>query len=150
MAAPYGPVRFRSNWPSYSQASPTRGKAKQNRFPTHRERIFAARQTARPKTLRFPEQVRDFCFRSDDDLAQLAAVRAGVGIGVCQVPLASMRADLVRVLPQVAVPLETWVVMHEDQRRAQRVRLVFEALVAGLSSYVKSSEPTPKRKRVAS
>ncbi len=92
---------------------------------------------------------RDFCFRSDDDLVQLAAVRAGVGIGVCQVPLASMRGDLVRVLPQVAVPLETWVVMHEDQRRVQRVRLVFEALVAGLTNYVKSSQPTtdPSKRR---
>lgn len=93
---------------------------------------------------------RDFSFRSDDDLAQLAAVRAGVGIGVCQVPLASRRGDLVRVLPQVAVPLEAWVVMHEDQRRVQRVRLVFEALVAGLTAYVKSPEPSSKRRRSAS
>ncbi len=84
---------------------------------------------------------RDFTFRSDDDLAQLAAVRAGLGIGVCQVPLASRRGDLVRVLPQVAVPLETWVVMHEDQRRVQRVRLVFDALVAGLTAYANPSQP---------
>lgn len=29
-----------------------------------------------------------FCYRSDSDLAQLAAVRAGLGIGVCQVAIA--------------------------------------------------------------
>jgi len=34
VAAPYGPVRFGSNWPSYSRASPPRGEAKQSRFPT--------------------------------------------------------------------------------------------------------------------
>jgi hypothetical protein len=29
------------------------------------------------------------------------------------------------VLPRIEIPLEAWVVMHEDQRSMRRVRLVF-------------------------
>lgn len=32
----------------------------------------------------FPVRLADFAFRSDSDLAQLAAIRAGLGIGVCR------------------------------------------------------------------
>ena len=78
----------------------------------------------------------DFTFRSDSDLAQLAAIRAGVGIGICQVPI-GVRDGLVRLLPDaVAFELETWVVCHEDLRGVARVRAVFDALVAGLRDYV--------------
>ncbi len=82
---------------------------------------------------------RDFAVRTDSDGAQLQAVRAGLGIGVCQVPLAKRYAELRRVLPRVAIPLPTWVVMHEDQRSVRRVRVVFEHLVAALRSYVESA-----------
>ncbi|TGX52603.1 LysR family transcriptional regulator [Sphingomonas gei] len=78
----------------------------------------------------------DFAFRSDSDLAQLAAIRAGIGIGFCQVPLAA-RDGLVRLLPDAfAYDLETWVVCHEDLRNVARVRAVFDALVAGLREYI--------------
>ena len=40
----------------------------------------------------------DFAFRTDSDLAHLAAIRAGVGIGVCQAPLAARDPSLVRLL----------------------------------------------------
>ena len=79
---------------------------------------------------------RDFAIRSDSDVAQLAAVRAGLGIGVCEVPLARRDAKLKRVLPRFEVPLETWVVMHEDQRRVRRVRLVFDHFVNELGQYL--------------
>lgn len=80
---------------------------------------------------------RDDCaFRSDSDLAQLAAIRAGLGIGICQVPLAA-RDGLVRLLPdQFGFDMETWVVCHEDLRGVARVRAVFDALVAGLRAYI--------------
>ncbi|WP_025587221.1 LysR family transcriptional regulator [Sphingomonas sp. UNC305MFCol5.2] len=81
----------------------------------------------------------DFAFRSDSDLAQLAALRAGLGIGVCQVPLAA-RDGLVRLVPAgFGFDLETWVVCHEDLRSVARVRAVFDALVAGLREYVAGS-----------
>jgi len=78
----------------------------------------------------------DFAFRSDHDLAQLAAIRVGLGIGICQVPLAA-RDGLVRLLPDAfGFDLETWVVCHEDLRDVARVRAVFDALVAGLRGYI--------------
>jgi DNA-binding transcriptional LysR family regulator len=43
-----------------------------------------------------------FALRTDSDLAQLALIRAGAGIGICQVGLAgaTRREALVRVLPR--------------------------------------------------
>jgi DNA-binding transcriptional LysR family regulator len=78
---------------------------------------------------------RDYAFRSDSDLAQLAAVRAGLGIGVCQLPLSRRPVPLVRVLPELGSHLDAWVVMHEDLRAVHRVRLVFEHLVAQIGAY---------------
>lgn len=75
----------------------------------------------------------DYALRTDNQLAQLAAVRAGVGIGPCQVPLAT---GLVRVLPRLGFPLHIWLVMHEDLRGARRVRTVFDHLVTTLGAYV--------------
>lgn len=83
-----------------------------------------------------PVSAKDLALRTDSDLAQLAAVRAGVGIGVAQVPLATRDARLVRVLPRLAFPLDVWVVMHEDLRALRRVRRVFDHLVAGLGAYL--------------
>lgn len=85
-----------------------------------------------------PLRPEDFAFRSDSDLAQLAAIRAGVGVGLCQVPLAAQDARLVRVMPEISFPLPTWVVMHEDLRASAPVRAVFDALVAGLQAYLSS------------
>jgi DNA-binding transcriptional LysR family regulator len=84
-----------------------------------------------------PIDAGDFAFRSDSDLAHVAAIRAGLGIGVCQVPLARRDPQLVRILPGLfSHPLETWVVMHEDLRISAPVRAVFDTLVAGLRDYL--------------
>lgn len=78
-----------------------------------------------------------FSIRTDSDLAQLALIRCGAGVGGCQVPLAARDARLVRVLPEAfALPLETWVTMHEDLRDSPRCRVTFDTLVAGLEAYV--------------
>jgi DNA-binding transcriptional LysR family regulator len=78
-----------------------------------------------------------FALRSNSDLAQLAAIRAGYGIGICQVALARRDPSLVRVLPrQFALQLDTWVTMHEDLRDSPRCKVAFDALVAGLARYV--------------
>jgi DNA-binding transcriptional LysR family regulator len=73
---------------------------------------------------------RRLSLRTDSDLAQLAAVRAGLGAGVVQVQLAQ---GLVRLLPEVAPALPAYVAMHEDLRRSARVRAVFDHLVERLS-----------------
>ncbi|WP_207480165.1 LysR family transcriptional regulator [Arenibaculum pallidiluteum] len=81
-----------------------------------------------------------FALRSDSDLAQLAAIRAGFGIGVCQVGVALRDADLVRVLPDVfSLELGTWLAMHENLRTSRRCRVVFDALADGLGDYVRGS-----------
>lgn len=76
-----------------------------------------------------------FALRSDNNLVQLAAIRAGFGIGMCQVAAAKRDPSLIRVLAdQVDVDLDIWIVMHEDLRSNARCRAVFEALVEGLES----------------
>jgi DNA-binding transcriptional LysR family regulator len=78
----------------------------------------------------------DFAFRTDGDLAQLALIRAGAGIGFCQAPLAKREPLLERVLAQdFALRLDTWVAMHEDLRGSPRCRVTFDALAEGLLAY---------------
>ena len=89
--------------------------------------------------LGLPTTPRDYAFRSDSHLAQLAAVRAGVGIGVCQLPLAKKPVALERVLPSLIFHLDAWVVVHEDLRTVRRVRLVFDHLVARIGAYAKGT-----------
>jgi DNA-binding transcriptional LysR family regulator len=78
-----------------------------------------------------------FALSSDSDLAQLALIRAGAGIGGCQVQLVKRDPCLRRVLPEgFALKLDTWVTMHEDLRNSPRCRVMFDALVEGLQRYV--------------
>lgn len=78
-----------------------------------------------------------FKFRADNQLAQLAAIRAGLGVGACQVGLARRDPDLVPVLADAfRFDLEVWVAMHEDLKSSLRMRLMFDALAAGLEAYV--------------
>jgi DNA-binding transcriptional LysR family regulator len=80
-----------------------------------------------------------FSLRTDSDLAQLALIRAGAGIGICQVGLARRNEALIRVLPRTfSMKLETWVTMHEDLRNSPRCRAAFDALVEGLQHYIGS------------
>jgi DNA-binding transcriptional LysR family regulator len=77
-----------------------------------------------------------FSFRSDSDLAQYAAVRAGLGIGVVQTGLAARHPELRPVLSEaIAFRLEVWLAMHEDQRANRPVRLAFAALADGLKRW---------------
>jgi DNA-binding transcriptional LysR family regulator len=76
-----------------------------------------------------------FALRCDSDLGQLALLRAGAGIGVCQVGLAARDPGLVRVLPQhFEFRLGVWVAMHTDLRHSPRCRATFDALVSGLQA----------------
>lgn len=78
-----------------------------------------------------------FALRTDSDLAQLAAMRAGFGICGCQPAIAARDPDLIHVLAdQFHFDLEAWVVMHEDLKSSRRMRLMFDHLVEGLSEYV--------------
>lgn len=88
----------------------------------------------RPLVARYPMMERaNFALRTDSTLAQLAAIRAGFGIGMCQVGLAARAGDLVRVLPEIAFDYGMWIVMHEDLKTSARCRAVFDAMIAGLT-----------------
>jgi DNA-binding transcriptional LysR family regulator len=79
-----------------------------------------------------------FAFRTDNDLAQLAALRAGFGVGGCQAPIAARDPDLVEVLHGAfRYDLEVWVCMHEDLKTSRRMRAMFDWLVEGLGEYVR-------------
>jgi DNA-binding transcriptional LysR family regulator len=78
-----------------------------------------------------------FALRTDSDIAQLAAIRAGFGIGICQVAVAARDPGLVRVLTEAfELKLGLWVAMHENLRSTPRCRTVFDGLVAGLRHHV--------------
>ena len=80
-----------------------------------------------------------FAFRSDNDLTQLAALRAGFGVGGCHAPIARRDPDLIAVLEDAfQYELEIWVAMHEDLKTSRRMRLTFDWLVEGLGTYVRS------------
>jgi len=78
-------------------------------------------------------QREDFAYRCDSNLAQMALVRAGAGIGGYQVGLAAREENLVRVLEnEMTMTMTTWVTMHSDLRHSVRCKTVFDALVGGL------------------
>jgi DNA-binding transcriptional LysR family regulator len=77
-----------------------------------------------------------FSFRCDSDLGQYAALKAGFGVGVCQVALAK-RDGLVPVAKgAMDFELGVWVVMHKDLKSSRRVRVMFEHLVGALTRHV--------------
>ncbi len=74
-----------------------------------------------------------FAYRCDSNLAQMALIRAGAGIGVAQVGLAARDDKLVRLLrKEMNFSMTAWVTMHADLRNSARCRTVFDALVSGL------------------
>jgi DNA-binding transcriptional LysR family regulator len=78
-----------------------------------------------------------FAMRTDNDLAQMALIRSGAGIGVCQTAIARRDKALVRVLPkQISLTLETWITMHEDLRNSPRCKVTFDALVEALQRHI--------------
>ncbi|RQO60155.1 LysR family transcriptional regulator [Variovorax sp. KBW07] len=82
-----------------------------------------------------------FSLRTDSDLTQLALIRAGAGIGICQVGLARRGDTLVRLLPRAfSMKLDTWITMHEDLRNSPRCRVAFDALAEGLQQYVATAD----------
>jgi DNA-binding transcriptional LysR family regulator len=77
-----------------------------------------------------------FAFRCDNDLALLAALRAGFGVGICHVGLARRDPDLLPLLNKLfKVELEIWIVMHNELKRISRMRLMFDHLALNLAQY---------------
>ncbi|QBG89746.1 LysR family transcriptional regulator [Xanthomonas oryzae] len=82
-----------------------------------------------------------FALRADSDLAQLALIRAGCGIGVCQAVLSQRTPRLLPVVPQqVGVALDVWVTMHQDLRASAACSAVFAAWATGLAAHCATPE----------
>lgn len=76
---------------------------------------------------------------TDSDVAQIAALRAALGVGVMQLPLAAREPTLVRVLPKLDHRMEVWLVTHPDLRSSTRVQSAMAALHAELKGYIRSA-----------
>ncbi|MFV2090104.1 MAG: LysR family transcriptional regulator [Pseudomonadales bacterium] len=88
-----------------------------------------------------------FSYRCDNDLGQLAAVRAGIGIGVCQHVIAARDPNLVAVMPdKINFQLGMWLAMHEDLRSTYRIRLLFDFLAEEMGALVGSDERESQRR----
>ncbi|TWF54530.1 LysR family transcriptional regulator [Neorhizobium alkalisoli] len=109
-------------------------------FDRHTAFIRAAAERIRTVAPSFPDvETIAWSYRTDSNLAQLAAIRGGVGIGLCQAGIARRDPDLVAILPDdLSLPLDTWVAMHENLRSAPRWRVTFDALVRGLLNYLRA------------
>ena len=101
------------------------------------------RQTAVVQALRrlgMPLKREMFALRTDADLAQLAALRAGFGLGVCQFGIARRDPDLVPGADQcLKIRRSMWLAMHKDLRNTRRMRLLFDHLALGLAAYAATS-----------
>ncbi|OXE36979.1 MAG: LysR family transcriptional regulator [Phenylobacterium zucineum] len=77
-----------------------------------------------------------FQVRTDSNVAQVASVRAGLGIGAVQNTLAR-RWGLVPILPDAFhFELEVWVAMHENLKGSRRMRLMFDHLAESLRAFL--------------
>ena len=76
----------------------------------------------------FPTEERlpgNYVYLTNSPTAQLAAVKAGFGIGVMSRRWVSMRGGLAPVLPDyTAAKIELWLVSHEELRYSARIRAV--------------------------
>ena len=86
----------------------------------------------------------DFGFRTDNVVAQIAAMRAGMGITACHVAIARREPDLVPVLVDTFMfEREIWLVMHPDLKEVHRIRLLFDHLASRLTAYARSAATAP-------
>ena len=80
---------------------------------------------------------KDFAVRTDSIAAQIAMLRAGLGVTACQVNVARRDPNLVPVLAkEMSFQREVWLVTHPDLKNVRRVRLLFDHLARGLKRYV--------------
>jgi DNA-binding transcriptional LysR family regulator len=73
-------------------------------------------------------------YRSNSVLAQIAAMRAGYGIGACAHFVGAHYPDLERVLPGQEMATDVWLATHAGLRRSARIRAVFDFLAERLEA----------------
>jgi DNA-binding transcriptional LysR family regulator len=73
-------------------------------------------------------------YRANTLQGQLAAIRAGFGIGGQACFIANRDPSLVRILPEVELRMEIWLVTHPGLRRSARIRATWDFLVEQLAA----------------
>ncbi len=87
---------------------------------------------------RFGETIsrENFAFRSDDNIVQWQAVRAGLGIGFVANYLAKTDRSVKRVLPDFQIPdLPVWLTTHREIHGNPRIRRVYDFLASELAQH---------------
>jgi DNA-binding transcriptional LysR family regulator len=84
--------------------------------------------------------------RSDTTARQFDAVRSGLGLAICEAPLAARYPELERVLPEVGRDVPLWMITHKSQADVLRVRIVREAIASEIDRYL-SAGATEQRAR---
>ncbi len=83
-------------------------------------------------------------FRSDCAMARLAALRSGMGIGLCHAALAQREPDLLALPVELfSFELGVWVVMHSDQRDQPSLRQLFDYLADALPDVLQLKHQAP-------
>src|SRR5258707_701925 len=81
-----------------------------------------------------------FAFRCDNDLALMAALRSGFGIGICQAVNVRLDTNLLLLLSQHFIgDMAIYIVMHNDLKRVSRMRLMFDHLAISLAQIGRAS-----------
>ncbi|MFJ2485263.1 LysR family transcriptional regulator [Pseudomonas sp. NPDC087639] len=80
-----------------------------------------------------------FSIATDNHLAQLAALRNGLGFGLCATTVAATYG-LIQLLPDsFGFDVDVWIAMHSDLRKVGRIARTFEALGEALALYLDES-----------
>jgi DNA-binding transcriptional LysR family regulator len=86
----------------------------------------------------------DFAVRTDNIAAQIAMLRAGLGITACQINVARRDPNLMPVLAKdVSFQRELWLVTHPDLKGVRRIRALFDHLARRLKQYVDHKGASP-------
>lgn len=81
-----------------------------------------------------------FAIVSDNHLAQLAALKAGLGFGLCPTRIARDHG-LIQVLPDsFGFEVDVWIAIHRDLRKVKRIVRAFEVLGEELHDYLREAD----------
>ncbi|AZE49351.1 Transcriptional regulator lysR family [Pseudomonas chlororaphis] len=77
-----------------------------------------------------------FTIATDNHLAQLAALKSGLGFGLCPSTVAATYG-LIQILPDsFGFEVDVWIAMHNDLRKIGRISRTFEALGEAMIRYL--------------
>ena len=82
--------------------------------------------------------IETFGFRTDDDVVNIAAVRAGLGLGFCQAGIARREGWTRMLADRLQIRIPAWVVMHEDLKANPACRAAFDLLAEGMRDYLRT------------